>query len=378
MLPFTLLAILIGFLISAPLVWLLIRVGSHARMLDSAGSTGHEKFLRAIPNIGGVGIFLGAILPLAAGVAFLWFNINPIHPDEPHTMAATIARIFDQMGTWVAIIASCLVLHVVGVVDDRKALPASLKLLMQFLMAGMLVLLFDVRLLHVLGDGGFGWIVSCGLTILWLVVITNAFNFLDNMDGLSAGVGTIVALVLMIATTLNNQDFIAISLGFLVGAQLGFLLFNFPPARIFMGDGGSMVIGWLLAVATVRTTFIDPGDPDYALGTAWYGVFMPLVVLAVPLYDFTSVVIIRSLQGRSPFVGDQQHFSHRLVQRGLTPRRAVLVIWAITVATGVNGIVLGSVSPAMAVLLVLATLALLGGLALLESGMSASRERLDG
>ena len=340
-------------------------------MLDSAGSEGHQKVLRAIPNIGGVGIFIGAMLPVAFGVGFLWFTIDPIPDDLGSTMEAVNARILGQMGTWVAIIASCLILHVVGVVDDRTALPASLKLFLQFLMAALLVLLFDVRLLHVLDDIGLvGWVVSCSLTMLWLVVITNAFNFLDNMDGLAAGVGTIVATVLMIATIINNQYFIAFSLALLVGAQLGFLIFNFPPARIFMGDGGSMVIGWLLAIATVRTTFVDTTDTDYALGTAWYGVFMPLVVLAVPLYDFTSVVLIRTLQGRSPFVGDQQHFSHRLVQRGLTPRRAVLVICAITVATGVNGIVLGSVSPAMATLLVIATLVLLGGLALLESGLS--------
>ena len=371
MLSFILLAILAGFFISAPLVWWLVRWGRRASMLDSAGSGGHQKVLRAIPNIGGIAIFIGAMLPVAAGLIFLCFTITPISPDEPSTMSALNGRILGQMGTWVAIIASCFILHVVGVVDDRRALPASLKLFLQFLMAALLVLLFDVRLLHVLDDlGVVGWILSCSLTMLWLVVITNAFNFLDNMDGLAAGVGTIVATVLMIATIINNQYFIAFSLALLVGAQLGFLLFNFPPARIFMGDGGSMVIGWLLAIATVRTTFVDTADTDYALGTAWYGVFMPLVVLAVPLYDFTSVVLIRTLQGRSPFVGDQQHFSHRLVQRGLTPRRAVLVICAITVATGVNGIVLGSVAPAMATLLVIATLVLLGGLALLESGLS--------
>lgn len=372
MLPFILLAILAGFFISAPLVWWLMRWGRRASMLDSVGSGGHQKVLRAIPNIGGTGIFIAAMLPVAVGVGLLWFKIDPIPAGVLGTMEAVNARIVGQMGTWVAIIASCFILHVVGVVDDRTALPASLKLLLQFLMAALLVLLFDVRLLHVLDDFGLvGWILSCSLTMLWLVVITNAFNFLDNMDGLAAGVGTIVATVLMMATLINHQYFIAFSLALLVGAQLGFLIFNFPPARIFMGDGGSMVIGWLLAVATVRTTFVDTTDTDYALGTAWYGVFMPLVVLAVPLYDFTSVVVIRTLQGRSPFVGDQQHFSHRLVQRGLTPRRAVLVICAITVATGVNGIVLGSVSPAMAVLLVIATLVLLGGLALLESGLSS-------
>ena len=305
----------------------------------------------------------------------MWLTVAPVSPEASSTMDETNARILDQMGTWIAIIASCFILHVIGVIDDRKAQPASLKLLLQFMLAGMLVLLFDVRLLHVLDDfGPLGWVISSALTMFWLVVITNAFNFLDNMDGLAAGVATIAATVLMIATTLNNQVFISLSLALLVGSLLGFLIFNFPPARIFMGDGGSMVIGWLLAIATVRTTFVNTADPGYALGTAWYGVFMPLVVLAVPLYDFTSVVLLRTLQGRSPFVGDQQHFSHRLVERGLTPRRAVLVIWAITLATGVNGIVLGSVSPAMAILLVLATLVLLGGLALLESGLASSAE----
>ena len=141
-----------------------------------------------------------------------------------------------------------------------------------------------------------------------------------------------------------------------------------------MGDGGSLVIGWLLAIATIRTTFVDTADPDYALGTAWYGALMPLFVMAVPLYDFTSVVVIRCLQGRSPFVGDQQHFSHRLVKHGLSSRRAVLVIWGITLAIGLNGIVLGSVSPWMAVCLALATVALLGVIALLETGVSSRNE----
>ena len=135
-----------------------------------------------------------------------------------------------------------------------------------------------------------------------------------------------------------------------------------------MGDGGSLVVGWLLAVSAIRITFVDTADPDYALGTAWYGVLMPLVLLAVPLYDFTSVVLIRSIQGRSPFVGDQQHFSHRLVERGLSPRSAVLVIWAIALITGVSGLFLGSVSPIIAILIGVQTLLLLGLLAVLELG----------
>ena len=322
-------------------------------------------------------VFCGAVGPLFVGV----FGVFLIKSDDPRNLLGSIfvdvpdQEIDRSFGVWLAIIGSTLVLHVVGLVDDRRALGARLKLLVQILLAGVLVVFMDVRLLHVLDDfipGG--WFLSCALSIGWLVVITNAFNFLDNMDGLSAGVAAIVGLILMIATILNGQWFIAISLGFLIGALSGFLRFNFPPARIFMGDGGSLVIGWLLAIATIRTTFVDTADPDYALGTAWYGALMPLFVMAVPLYDFTSVVVIRCLQGRSPFVGDQQHFSHRLVKQGLSSRRAVLVIWGITLAIGLNGIVLGSVSAWIAVCLALATVALLGVIALLETGVSSRNE----
>ena len=370
-------AILAGLIVAWPMTWYLIKLGRRSALLDSSGSGGHEKSLRSIPNIGGLALFCGAVGPLFFGViaAFLSEFDNP-----QSLLGSTFVDIPEQVitrsfGVWLAIIGSALVLHLLGLFDDRRALGARLKLCVQILLAGMLVVLMDVRLLHVLDDfvpGG--WILSCMLSIGWLVVITNAFNFLDNMDGLSAGVAAIVGLILMIATILNGQWFIAISLGFLVGALIAFLRFNFPPAKIFMGDGGSLVIGWLLAIATIRTTFVDTADPDYALGTAWYGALMPLFVMAVPLYDFTSVVVIRCLQGRSPFVGDQQHFSHRLVRQGLSSRRAVLVIWGITLAIGLNGIILGSVSPWMAVCLALATVALLGVIALLETGVSPRNE----
>ena len=375
-------AILVGLLVAWPMTWYLIKLGRRSDLLDSSGSGGHQKSLRSIPNIGGHALFWGAVGPLVLGVLAMLANVRDVN-SESSTLAGVLLlfvdvsqnRISESIPVWIAIIVSTFVLHLVGLADDRRALGARLKLLVQILLAGMLVVFMDVRLLHVLDDfvpGG--WFLSCALSIGWLVVITNAFNFLDNMDGLSAGVAAIVALILMIATILNGQWFIAISLGFLIGALIGFLRFNFPPAKIFMGDGGSLVIGWLLAIATIRTTFVDTADPDYALGTAWYGALMPLFVMAVPLYDFTSVVVIRCLQGRSPFVGDQQHFSHRLVRQGLSSRRAVLVIWGITLAIGLNGIILGSVSPWMAVCLALATLALLGVIALLETGVSSRNE----
>ena len=119
---------------------------------------------------------------------------------------------------------------------------------------------------------------------------------------------------------------------------------------------------------TVRTTFVDTSDPDFALGSAWYGVLMPVVVLAIPIYDLLAVSLIRIRQGRSPLTGDQQHLSHRLVGLGLSKRAAVIVIWALAAATGVGGIVLGSVAPWQAALVGAQTLSIVGALALLEAG----------
>jgi UDP-GlcNAc:undecaprenyl-phosphate GlcNAc-1-phosphate transferase len=114
-----------------------------------------------------------------------------------------------------------------------------------------------------------------------------------------------------------------------------------------------------LAVLTARTTFYNPDEPDFALGGGWYGVFMPVIVLAIPLYDFITVTTIRLMQGKSPFVGDQQHFSHRLVQRGLSNRGAVLVIWSMTAVTGIGGISLGSLQGWQAILVGVQTMLML-------------------
>ena len=238
--------------------------------------------------------------------------------------------------------------------------------------AAAVMVWFNVRLLELLGP-----VPSVLITILWIVAVTNAINFLDNMDGLAGGVSAIAAALFMAAAILNHQWFIAGTLALLLGALIGFLVFNFPPAKIFMGDGGSLVIGFVLAVLTARTTFYDPDQADYALGTAWYGLFMPVVVLAIPLYDFTTVTLIRLVQGKSPFVGDQQHFSHRLVLRGLSKRGAVVVIWGATAVTGIGGISMGSLRPWQAVLVGVQTLLVLMVIALLEHASRRAADRGD-
>lgn len=365
--------ILVAFVIALPLTALLVRLGYKINMLDSAGAAGHVKDLRPVPNIGGVAIYAAVALPLAVGLAALQLMDDQSLVSLVPAMQSHIERIRQTLPTAAAMLACMTLLHVVGLIDDRRSLSAMPKLAAQFAVAAIMAIWFDVRLLTAVDAWlGIGPLPSIAIAIIWIVVITNAVNFLDNMDGLAGGVSAIASGLFMAATILNQQWFIAATLALLVGGVLAFLMFNFPSAKIFMGDGGSLVIGFLLAVLTARTTFYNPDVPGYALGGGWYSVFMPVIVLAIPLYDFASVTIIRLCQGKSPFVGDQQHFSHRLVQMGLSKRNAVLVIWAATAVTGIGGISLGHLQPWQAVLVGVQTLLVLGMLALMEMSQRTS------
>lgn len=338
--------------------------------VDSPGVGGHQKVLRDVPNIGGIAITVAAVGPLLLCLLTL-LVLGAEGMSERISALGTFAdRLTSQQNAWWSIVIGAVVLHIVGIVDDRKPLSAWPKLSIQVLVALGVVFLGDLRLLTALDQfGPAGTALSGFLTVVWIIVVTNAINFLDNMDGLAGGVAAIAAAVFMAATIINGQFFTATAFGLLCGSLLGFLVFNVAPARIFMGDAGSLVVGFLLAALTVRTTFVDTADPDFALGNAWYGVLMPVVVLAIPLYDLVSVSLVRIKQGRSPFKGDQQHLSHRLLDLGLSKRRSVLVIWALALATGVGGIVLGTLNPWQAIMVGAQTVAILFVLGLLELGV---------
>jgi len=189
------------------------------------------------------------------------------------------------------------------------------------------------------------------------------------MDGLSAGVAAVCggAFLLTVLTMPEpRQLFVAVTLALFIGALLGFLVFNFAPASIFMGDSGSLLVGLVLGVLTIRTTYLPTPDQS-ALGVRWYALLAPLVVLAVPLYDLIVVSCIRLSKGKSPFVGDTNHFSHRLVARGMTRRTAVLCIYLITAATSLAAVLLPHVRTALQACLIFGqTILVLGVVMLLE------------
>jgi UDP-GlcNAc:undecaprenyl-phosphate/decaprenyl-phosphate GlcNAc-1-phosphate transferase len=320
---------------------------------------GHPK-----PLGGGIAIFLGFAIPMLGALTIVHYLPPPAdRPDVP--WHAYWSGISEQSGMALVILLAALVLHVMGLLDDRKALGPYIKLIVQLGVTALLVVGMNLRILTFLDRWlGLGPTPSVIVSVLWIVAITNAFNFLDNMDGLSAGVAAVCAAAFFIATLSIGAWFVAAAIALLLGATLGFLYFNFPPASIFMGDAGSLVIGFLLGVLSVRATYLPPG---VKLENAWWSIFAPVIVLALPLYDLVVVSVIRLARGKSPFVGDTNHFSHRLVARGMSRRTAVLCLYLVAAATSAAAIVLPHVRSSFAAIMIFAqTLLILGVVALLE------------
>lgn len=390
-------------LISLLLTAVVIRVSRAFGAFDSGGVAGQVKEApRRVPNTGGIAIFWAIVLPMLF-VMWLFYGLDS---SESAAWRTDVSFVPADMGDHVAglqrqmplafLVLGCLAwLHTLGLIDDRRPLGPWVKMVLMLVPAVAVPMVSTIwggeretRLLTLLDVHVGGAWLSIAITALWFIVVTNAMNFMDNMDGLSAGVAGVAASLFLAAAVLRPQPqwFVAAVLALVVGACVGFLFYNAPRkngAKVFMGDSGSLVLGFILAFLTTRTTYLP--DEAYTFhtpysvssgvmsGGAWYALLMPLVILAVPLYDFTSVVIIRLSQGRSPLVGDLQHLSHRLVRRGLSKRAAVLTIWGLTAVTGVSGVLLASATPWQAVLIGAQVVVMLGVIAAFEYA-SASRE----
>jgi UDP-GlcNAc:undecaprenyl-phosphate GlcNAc-1-phosphate transferase len=359
----------------AMIIWAIIAVIALAMGLSATGTffsrrlalrldmldipSGHKAHHSPVPLLGGVGIFAAVLLPVVAAslLAIIW---NATGPPAwlPETLKQLIPTAASKAPGALGILAGALVLHVVGLLDDKRAMGPWIKLALQFIVAAWVVVFCDVRVLRIAGPT-----VSSTVSILWLVTITNAFNFLDNMDGLSAGVAAICTAAQLTAAVSLGQLFVAAWLCLLLGALLGFLPFNFSPASSYMGDAGSLVVGFLLGVLSCLTSYVQPDR-----GFTVYRVLAPLVVMAVPLYDVVSVIVLRLRAGQNPASGDRRHFSHRLLRRGMGVRGAVLTIYLCTAATAIAASLLPHVSTwAPAILIFVQTGIIIMVIALLES-----------
>jgi len=277
-----------------------------------------------MPLMGGVAIFGGAVL---AVITFF--------PDFPNTVAGTLL--------------SLAVVTLVGLLDDRFGLPAWVKLAGQFV--GFLILaFFDIRVKLPLPE-----VVNYAITFVWLAGISNAINFLDNMDGLSAGVSGVAAAFITLLGLQNDQFLVSGLAAAVLGACLGFLRFNFKPAQIFMGDAGALFLGFLLALLGLQLRF--PANSNFV---TW---MVPIFILGLPIFDTTLVVVSRIRRGVSPNTPGKDHLSHRLVQRGFSQREAVLMLYLLTGAGGMIAVFITQAT-ILEGYLIFATLLLLGGVAI--------------
>jgi UDP-GlcNAc:undecaprenyl-phosphate GlcNAc-1-phosphate transferase len=314
----------IAFALSLSLTPLARAVARRFRLVDRPG--GYKAHGEATPLLGG----------LAVAVAFVAVAVGSVVAVRAGNVADVVA-----MALGAAIIVA------VGLVDDIRGLSAGNKLLWQGLAAGIAGL--TLGLLGVRVDLFLNWepLSLALLTALWVVGVTNAMNMLDNMNGLCAGLGAIAAACLAIFNLRTGEVAVALAAIALSGACLGFLPWNWPRGRIFLGDTGSMLIGFALATLSVMGVYTRGAElPILA-------VLAPLFVLAIPLFDTAVVIVLRLRSGDRPWAPDRRHLSHRLVARGMRPTAAVATIWAAALGCGVAALLLPTTGAGEAPLLLL-------------------------
>ncbi|NOY78916.1 MAG: undecaprenyl/decaprenyl-phosphate alpha-N-acetylglucosaminyl 1-phosphate transferase [Calditrichaeota bacterium] len=327
---FTLLYLLgMGLFFSALLVPIFRRVAFRLGITDRPGQRKiHDQ---PKPLLGGLAIagafYLTIVLNLSG--LFLFKNVSFVsHVVAPYlNLVSKIQARFLELS---CIAAGSLVIVILGLIDDVRGetFPYQVKFLVQFLSVGILFA-GGVRTQFMPGQ-----ILDFVVTAVWIVGIANAFNLMDNMDGLSAGVAAIASLLFAVIVFLQGQLFTAFIFVALAGSLLGFLLFNWYPSKIFMGDAGSLFIGYMLGTLTVISSYITP-ESQTAIP-----VIIPLLVLSVPIYDTFSVMVIRWREHRPLFVGDKKHFSHRLVALGMRQTQAVFFIYVVTLTVGMVAVLL--------------------------------------
>jgi UDP-GlcNAc:undecaprenyl-phosphate GlcNAc-1-phosphate transferase len=316
----------LSFAISLALTALLIRIAPWLGLVDQPSE---RKFhTRTTPRGGGLAIYAAVI----ASTYALRFTI----PDRGYFVLLAV-------GFFVVLL---------GLLDDLRPLPWYVRLEIQFVAAAILVYY----------TSGSSSLLFRVCAVLWIVTLTNAFNMLDNMDGLSGGVAFVAAIIMGVSGLFREQpelDWYSMApFLILAGAIAGFLVFNRPPARIFMGDAGSTFLGFCLGSLIISRSFVIHSRPE-----TWV---VPFCIMAVPCYDLMSVVVLRLRQGRSPFHADKQHLSHRLVGLGLSAPLAVTVIVLLGLASGISGLLIYQVSRKWALLIAVQMFALWLAVALLE------------
>jgi len=348
---------LFSYLSSIVLVKISMRMAYKLDLVDRP--SGRKVHTRETPLLGGLGIFLGLLITIIFNYNLIVLLYN-LHIDKYLPFLKNIfihvpGMIKVNPRIW-GILCCGFIVFLVGLYDDKYGLSPKRKLLFEFLIAFLIVYFFKIKISLFIDNE----IIKYVITILWIVGITNAFNLLDNMDGLSAGVALVSASVFFLVSFIAGQLFIGLFLIAFIGVLLGFLKYNFPPAKIFMGDAGSLFIGFNLSVITILGTYYIKGCSHL------YPVFMPMLILGVAIYDTLSVIVIRIKNKESIFKADKNHFSHRLMRLGMSHRGVALFVYLVTFCVAINSVLLPKLGELGVIIVLIQTLCILSILALLE------------
>ena len=323
------------FVFGAVITWLLgflvIKIALRFHFLDQPG--GRKVQSSAIPYGGGLMIFIGCILQSAVCLVIYLLNQQTFQSWFPGVHFDAIIK--DPKG-W-SIFLGAFSMLVLGAIDDRIGISASKKLIFQILITALTLWFGEMSMSFFVPVP---WLGFLG-TLFWVILITNAFNLIDNMDGLCGGVSLITLGLHVIL--LNHAGHLMVEVASIVcmSSVFAFLLFNKPPARLYLGDSGSYFLGFLIAMLSVLATY-------YREGQSLAGILTPLLILAVPLFDVATVLWIRTKSGQPWFQADRNHFSHRLLSLGLNEWQSLAVILMLSLVCGLGGLLLGYLSNMLA------------------------------
>jgi len=261
----------------------------------------HKTHKSPVPYLGGVAIILGILIVSYGGLILR-------------------NRTGGDVGIASSLLIPATILGIIGLLDDRKSLPPLPRFAAQSI-AGIFTAIFLIAT-NTVGNPSGNTAIDALITILWVVGITNAINFFDNLDGGAAGAVAIISFGLFLIAHSNGQYFLAALSATTFGAILGFLLWNKSPARIYMGDAGALFLGILISVLALRLNpEVDGKFTSFSI---------PILLLAIPILDTSVAVLSRIKRGVSPFQGGRDHLSHRLMRRGFAKRQSAYVLWSLT------------------------------------------------
>ena len=306
-----------------------IKLALKTNFFDKPQEGTHNLHTKATPFLGGVAMFIAWVATILGGCLGFWLLKKKMFSDH---MLKQLAGFDNRHGALIFIVLAVGLITVIGLIDDKYKLRASTKLIGQIIAALTVVYLGNVKIIVLVNHP-----IWVGFTsVVWILVLVNAINFLDNMDGLAAGISAIAFLFFALIGAINGQFLVTTLAAICCGSTVGFWFFNHSPAKIFMGDSGSHFLGMLLAITSMETTFYF----SHSELPVYVHFLVPLFILGVPLFDAAAVMVIRYYLKKPFHIGDHNHLSHRFVRMGLSRKSSVLIIHLITVLLGLSSLLI--------------------------------------